>query len=152
MVLSSGAAGARIEAQRLAVAVVRGVLLPPQGTLPQLGGKDLLAGERLLVDPAGQVEGITLGSLNGDSQQAGDVLAFANLPPAVNVERRFARFDGAVARLAGAPKAQGMEIAPSGVVVVRDAGQVLQLLPTLPITIDATLPDAFTFTPLGLLR
>lgn len=31
-------------------------------------------------------------------------------------------------------------------------GQVFQLLPTLPITIDATLPDGVTFTPLGLLR
>ena len=153
VVLSSGAAGTRIEAQRLAVAVVSGALVPPQGSLPQLGAKGLLAGERLLVDASGKLEGISLGSLKGDAQLPGDAMAFANLPPAISVDgKAFARLAGPVTRLAGASVAQGLEVAPTGVILLRADGAIYQLLPVQPIAIDATQPDGLAFTPLGLLR
>ena len=154
VLLSSGVAGTRIDAQPLTVAVVSGSLVPPAGVLPELGGKGLLAGERLLVDTQGRLVSISLGSVKGDAQQVGDAMVFGNLPASITVEAKaFARLGGPVARLAGANLAQGLEAAPTGVVLVRDgAQQVLQLLPTLPITIDARLPDGIGFTPLGLLR
>ncbi len=153
VLLSSGSAGTRIEAQPLTVAVLQGSLLPPQGnSLPQVGSDGLLAGEKLLVDAQGKLVSITLGSLNGDTSQPGDPMVFANLPNAIAVDKAFARLNGPLARLSGASLAQGLEVAPSGVVLVRNGGQTFQLLPTLPITIDATLPDGLAFTPRGLLR
>ncbi|MDZ7863978.1 fibronectin type III domain-containing protein [Acidovorax sp.] len=153
VLLTSGAAGTRIEAQPLAVAVVSGSLVPAAGTLPELGGKGLMAGEKLLVDAAGRLVSITLGSLLGDAGQAGDGMVFVNLRASIAVDgKAFARLDGAVARLAGANLAQGLETAPTGVVLMRADGQIVQLLPIQPITIDARLPDGFGFTPLGLLR
>ncbi len=47
---------------------------------------------------------------------------------------------------------EGRETASSGVFLVRDGYQVLQLLPMQPITIDTRLPDGVTFNPTGLLR
>ena len=153
VLLSSGAAGTRIDAQPLAVAVVSGSLMPQQGTLPELGTKGLLAGERLQVDVQGRLTSITLGSIRGDGEQVGDAMVFANLPSAITVDgKAFARLEGSVARLAGANLVQGLEIAPSGVLMVRDGGQIFQLLATLPITVDATQPDGLSFTPLGQLR
>ena len=153
VLLSSGAAGTRIDAQPLAVAVVSGSLVPPSGSLPELGGKGLQAGERLQVDTTGKVVAITLGSIKGDGTQPGDAMTFANLPASVTVDgKAFARMAGAVPRLSGADLTQGLEVAPSGVLLLRDGGQVYQLLPTHPITIDARLPDGVSFTPLGLLR
>ncbi len=153
VLLSSGAAGTRIEAQPLVVAVVVGSLVPPQGSLPQVGSQGLLAGERLLVDAQGKLVSIALGSLKGDAQQVGDAMVFANLPSSITVNgAAYARLAGPVTRLSGANLAVGLETTPSGVVLVRDGGQVLQLLPVQPITIDARLPDGITFTPLGLLR
>ncbi len=46
----------------------------------------------------------------------------------------------------------GLETAPSGVELVRDGSQTIQMLPVQPITIDMPAPDGITFTPLGLLR
>ncbi len=153
VLLRSGAAGTRIEAQPFAVAVTLGSLLPPSGTLPHLGAKGLQAGERLQVNAQGAVVSIALGSLNGTAQQVGDAMAFVNLPAAITIDAKaFARLDGPVTRLSGANLAQGLEIAPSGVIVLRTDGQVFQLLPTQPIGIDATAPDGAGFTPLGLLR
>ncbi|MBB6564110.1 putative outer membrane repeat protein [Acidovorax soli] len=153
VLLSSGVAGTRIDAQPLTVAVVSGSLVPPAGVLPELGGKGLLAGERLLVDAQGRLVTISLGSIAGDAQQVGDAMGFSNLPAAITVEAKaFARLGGPVARLAGANLAQGLETAPTGVVLVRDGAQVFQLLPVLPVTVDARLPDGLSFTPLGLLR
>ena len=153
VLLSSGAAGTRIEAQPLVVAVVSGSLVPSQGSLPQVGSQGLLAGERLQVDAQGKLVSISLGSLRGDAQQVGDAMAFANLPASITVDgAAYARLAGPVTRLSGANLAVGLETTPSGVVLVRDGGQVLQLLPVQPITIDTRLPDGITFTPLGLLR
>ncbi|WP_428001138.1 fibronectin type III domain-containing protein [Acidovorax sp.] len=153
VLLSSGAAGTRIEAQPLVVAVVVGSLVPPPGGLPQVGSQGLLAGERLQVDAQGKLVSISLGSLRGDAQQVGDAMVFANLPASITVDgAAYARLSGAVTRLSGANLAVGLETTPSGVVLVRDGGQVLQLLPVQPITIDTRLPDGITFTPLGLLR
>jgi hypothetical protein len=153
VLLSAGSAGTVVEAQPLAVAVVVGALVPPQGGLPQLGSQGLLAGERLRVDAQGKPVSFALGSLKGDAQQVGDAMAFANLPGSITVDgAAFARIQGPVARLQGVGLAQGLEAAPSGVFLVRDGGQLFQLLPTQPITIDATLPDGITFTSLGLLR
>ncbi|MBB6558847.1 putative repeat protein (TIGR02543 family) [Acidovorax soli] len=153
VLLSAGAAGTRIDAQPLTVAVVTGALLPPPGALPELGNRGLLAGERLLIDPQGRLVSVTLGSIKGDAQQMGDTMAFTNLPAAITVDgKAFARLAGAVARLAGANLAQGLEVAPSGVFMLRDGGQIFQLLPTQPITVDAKQPDGLSFTPLGLLR
>ncbi|CAN7499354.1 fibronectin type III domain-containing protein [Acidovorax sp. LjRoot66] len=153
VLLSSGAAGTRIEAQPLVVAVVSGSLVPASGALPELGSQGLLAGERLQVDAQGKLVSIALGSLKGDAQQVGDAMAFANLPASITVDgAAYARLSGAVTRLSGANLAVGLETTPSGVVLVRDGGQTMQLLPVQPITIDTRLPDGITFTPLGLLR
>lgn len=153
VLLSSGSPGTRIEAQPFTVAVVSGSLTPPQGSLPELGGKGLLAGEKLQVNEQGLVVSISLGSLKGDAGQAGDAMAFTNLPPAISVDgTAFARLDGSMTRLAGANLAQGLEIAPTGVILLRVDGAIFQLLPVQPIAIDATLPDGLAFTPLGLLR
>jgi alpha-tubulin suppressor-like RCC1 family protein len=153
VLLSSGSAGTTVEAQPLTVAVVAGSLVPPAGSLPQVGRMGLLAGEKLQVNERGALVAIALGSLKGDTTQPGDAMAFANLPASITVDgKAFARLAGPLARLSGASLAQGLEIAPSGVVLVRSGAQVYQLLPTQPITIDATLPDGITFTPLGLLR
>ena len=151
--LSAGSAGTRIESQPQVIAVVSGSLLPPQGSLPQLGSQGLQAGERLQLDAQGQPTATMLGSPTGDAQQVGDGMAFTNLPASITVDgSAFARLAGPVARLAGASLAQGLETAPSGVVLVRDGSQILQLLPVRPIGIDARLPDGISFTPLGLLR
>ncbi len=153
VLLSSGAAGTRIEAQPLVVAVVSGSLVPSQGSLPQLGSQGLLAGERLQVDAQGKLVSIALGSLKGDALQVGDAMAFANLPASITVDgAAYARLAGPVTRLSGANLAVGLETTPSGVVLVRDGTQTIQLLPVQPITIDARLPDGIAFTPLGLLR
>ncbi|WP_146187875.1 hypothetical protein [Acidovorax sp. CF316] len=153
VLLSSGSANTVIEAQPLAVAVQVGSLTAPAGSLPAVGSMGLQAGERLQVNDQGAVVAITLGSLKGDTQQPGDAMAFASLPASITVDNKaFARLTGALARLSGSNLAQGLEVTPSGVLLVRDGGQVFQLLPTLPITIDARLPDGLTFTPLGLLR
>ncbi|MDP4074428.1 fibronectin type III domain-containing protein [Acidovorax sp. A1169] len=153
VLLSSGSAGTTVEAQPLAVAVQVGSLTAPAGSLPAVGSTGLQAGERLQVNDQGAVVAITLGSLKGDTNQPGDSMAFANLPASIAVDNKaFARLNGPLARLSGANMAQGLEMAPSGVFLVRDGGQVFQLLPTLPITIDTRLPDGVGFTPLGLLR
>jgi alpha-tubulin suppressor-like RCC1 family protein len=153
VLLSSGAAGTRIEAQPLVVAVVSGSLVPPQGSLPQVGSQGLLAGERLQVDAKGKPVSIALGSLKGDAQQVGDAMVFTNLHGSITVDgTAYARLAGPVARLSGANLAVGLETTPSGVVLVRDGSQTFQLLPVQPISIDARLPDGVTFTPLGLLR
>ena len=153
VLLSSGAAGTRIDAQPLAVAVVSGSLVPASGALPELGSQGLLAGERLQVDAQGKPVSIALGSLKGDAQQVGDAMAFANLPASITVDgAAYARLAGPVTRLSGANLAVGLETTPSGVVLVRDGGQTIQLLPVQPISIDARLTDGVTFTPLGLLR
>jgi hypothetical protein len=152
VLLSAGRAGTTIEAQPLTVAVLTGALLPPQGSLPQVGRMGLLAGERLQVNEQGALVSITLGSLAGNTSQPGDPMAFANLPASITVDKVFARLNGPLARLSGVNLAQGLETNASGVYLLRDGGQTFQLLPTLPITIDATLPDGLTFTPLGLLR
>ncbi|MBB6562173.1 alpha-tubulin suppressor-like RCC1 family protein [Acidovorax soli] len=153
VLLSAGSAGTAIEAQPLTVAVLVGSLVPPAGSLPQVGRTGLLAGEKLQVNERGALVAIALGSLKGDTTQPGDAMAFANLPASTTVDgAAYARLGGAVARLSGASLAQGLEIAPSGVVLVRSGAQVYQLLPVQPIAIDATLPDGITFTPLGLLR
>ena len=105
------------------------------------------------VDASGKLEGISLGSLKGDAQLPGDAMAFANLPPAISVDgKAFARLAGPVTRLAGASVAQGLEVAPTGVILLRADGAIYQLLPVQPIAIDATQPDGLAFTPLGLLR
>ncbi len=153
VLLSAGSAGTTVEAQPLAVAVQVGSLTAPTGSLPAVGSMGLQAGERLQVNDQGAVVAITLGSLKGGAQQPGDPMAFANLPASITVDNKaFARLDGALARLSGGNLAQGLEVVPSGVFLVRDGGQVLQLLPTQPITIDTRLPDGVGFTPLGLLR
>ncbi len=153
VLLSAGSAGTLVEAQPLAVAVQVGSLTAPTGSLPAVGSMGLQAGERLQVNDQGAVVAITLGSLKGDAQQPGDPMAFANLPASISVDNKaFARLNGALARLSGGNMAQGLEVAPSGVLLVRDGGQVFQLLPTQPILIDARLPDGMGFTPLGLLR
>ncbi|MBB6563620.1 hypothetical protein HNP48_006344 [Acidovorax soli] len=153
VLLSAGRAGTTIEAQPLTVAVLTGALLPPQGSLPQVGRMGLLAGERLQVNEQGALVSITLGSLAGNTSQPGDPMAFINLPASITVDSKtFARLNGPLARLSGVNLAQGLETNASGVYLLRDGGQTFQLLPTLPITIDATLPDGLTFTPLGLLR
>ncbi|WP_238541933.1 choice-of-anchor Q domain-containing protein [Acidovorax sp. CF316] len=153
VLLSASRAGTAIEAQPLTVAVLTGALVPPEGSLPQVGRMGLQAGERLQVNEQGAVVSITLGSLKGDASQPGDPMAFANLPTSIAVDKQgFARLSGPLARLSGVNLAQGLEIATSGVVLVRDGGQVFQLLPAMPITIDATQPDGLAFTPLGLLR
>lgn len=153
VLLSAGSAGTTVEAQPLAVAVQVGSLTAPTGSLPAVGSIGLQAGERLQVNDQGAVVAITLGSLKGDAQQPGDPMAFANLPASITVDSKaFARLNGALARLSGGNLAQGLEVASSGVFMVRDGGQVFQLLPTQPITIDARLPDGMGFTPLGLLR
>ncbi|WP_428001048.1 fibronectin type III domain-containing protein [Acidovorax sp.] len=153
VLLSAGSAGTLVEAQPLAVAVQVGSLTAPTGSLPAVGSMGLQAGERLQVNDQGAVVAITLGSLKGETNQAGDSMAFANLPASITVDNKaFARLNGPLARLSGANMAQGLEVAPSGVFLVRDGGQVFQLLPTQPITIDARLPDGMGFTPLGLLR
>ncbi|KRC30600.1 hypothetical protein ASE28_14295 [Acidovorax sp. Root219] len=118
-----------------------------------MGSQGLLAGERLQVDAQGKLVSISLGSLRGDAQQVGDAMAFANLPASITVDgAAYARLSGAVTRLSGANLAVGLETTPSGVVLVRDGTQTIQLLPVQPITIDARLPDGVAFTPLGLLR
>ena len=153
VLLSSGNANTRVQAQPLVVAVQVGSLVPPAGSLPQVGRMDLQAGERLQVDASGAVVSITLGSLSGSTTQPGDAMAFANLPAAITVDDKvFARLDGSIARLGGLNLAQGLETAPSGAVLVRDGALVFQLLPLQPITIDARQPDGVAFTPLGLLR
>lgn len=153
VLLSSGSAGTTVEAQPLAVAVQVGSLTAPAGSLTALGSMGLQAGERLQVSDQGAVVAITLGSLKGDTNQPGDPMAFANLPASLTVDNEaFARLNGPLARLSGQNLGQGLEVAPSGVLLVRDGGQVFQLLPTQPITIDARLPDGMDFTPLGLLR
>ncbi|KRC17552.1 hypothetical protein ASE31_29195 [Acidovorax sp. Root217] len=153
VLLSAGSAGTLVEAQPLAVAVQVGSLTAPTGRLPVVGSMGLQAGERLQVNDQGAVVAITLGSLKGETNQAGDFMAFANLPASITVDNKaFARLNGPLARLSGANMAQGLEVAPSGVFLVRDGGKVFQLLPTQPITIDARLPDGMGFTPLGLLR
>ncbi|MDZ7863975.1 fibronectin type III domain-containing protein [Acidovorax sp.] len=153
VLLSSGMAGTTIEAQPLTVAVLVGALVPPAGSLPQVGRLGLLAGEKLQVNERGALIAVTLGSLKGDTTQPGDAMAFANLPASITVDdKAFARLAGPLARLSGASLAQGLETAPSGVVLVRNGAQIYQLLPVLPIAIDATLPDGLAFTPLGLLR
>jgi alpha-tubulin suppressor-like RCC1 family protein len=153
VLLSSGSAGTTVEAQPLAVAVQVGSLTAPAGSLPAVGSTGLQAGERLQVNDQGAVVAITLGSLKGDTNQPGDSMAFANLPASIAVDNKaFARLNGALARLSGGNLVLGLEVAPSGVFLVRDGGQVFQLLPTLPITIDTRLPDGVGFTPLGLLR
>lgn len=153
VLLSSGSAGTTVEAQPLAVAVQVGSLTAPTGSLPAVGSMGLQTGERLQVNDQGAVVAITLGSLKGDTSQPGDPMAFANLPASITVDNKaFARLNGPLARLSGGNLAQGLEVAPSGVFLVRDGGQVFQLLPTQPITIDARLPDGMGFTPLGLLR
>lgn len=153
VLLSAGRAGTAIEAQPLTVAVLTGALVPPQGSLPQVGRMGLQSGERLQVDAQGAVVSITLGSLKGDASLPGDPMVFANLPASITVDSKaFARLSGPLARLSGVNLAQGLETTASGVVLVRDGGQVFQLLPAMPITIDATQPDGLAFTPLGMLR
>lgn len=153
VLLSSGSANTRVQAQPLVVAVEAGSLVPPTGSLPEVGRMGLQAGERLQVDASGAVVSITLGSLGGSTAQPGDAMAFANLPAAITVDEKvFARLGGSIARLGGVSLAQGLETAPSGVVLVRDGAQVFQLLPLQPITIDVRQPDGVAFTPLGLLR
>ncbi len=153
VLLSSGSAGTRIEAQPMTVAVLSGSLVPPQGSLPELGDKGLLAGEKLQVNEQGALVSIIVGSLSGTAGQAGDAMGFYNLPTSIVVDgKSFARLDAAVARLAGTHLAQGLEIAPTGVILLRADGAIYQLLPVQPIRIDATLPDGIAFTPLGLLR
>lgn len=153
VLLSAGRAGTAVEAQPLTVAVLTGALVPPPGSLPQVGRMGLQAGERLQVNAQGAVVSITLGSLKGDTSQPGDPMVFANLPASITVDgKAFARLSGPLARLSGVSLAQGLETTASGVVLVREGGQVFQLLPAMPITIDATQPDGLAFTPLGLLR
>lgn len=153
VLLRSGQAATRVEAIPLTVAVLTGSLVAPPGSLPTVGAMGLQAGERLQVDAQGAVVSTTLGSLYGNTEQTGDAMRFANLFPALTVDAtQYARLDGPIARLAGINLAQGRESASSGVFLVREGDQVLQLLPIQPITIDARLPDGVTFTPTGLLR
>lgn len=134
------------------MAVIRGALVPPKGSPPQLGGKGLLAGERLLVDLAGNLGSIALGSLKGDAQQQGDATAFANLPPALTVEQPLCphRWGGGAA--GWRPPVAGPVDRPIGRGASAEGGLGFQLLLDLLTTIDATLPNGLGFTPLGLLR
>lgn len=153
VLLSSGHTSTAFEAKPRTLALQTGSLKPSGGALPQVGAMGLQGGERLLVDAQGALVSVTLGSLDGGTQQAGDAMAFPNLPGAIWVQPdSYARMKGALARLSGADLTTGLGTTPSGAYLLQDSGVSYQLLPTLPITIDATQQDGLTYTAQGMYR
>lgn len=153
LLLRSGHSHTVFQAKPRAAAVDVGSLIPPAGSLPAVGIDGLQAGERIQLNASGAVAAITLSSLEGNTQQAGDVMGFTALPASVRVDgRAFAQLHGPIARLSGLSLTNGLESTPWGVLMVRDSKQLYQLLPTHPVTVDAREADGIAFTPLGLLR
>lgn len=138
--------------------VSRGAVHLPANAFAAGASGDLYAGEVALLNAAGKVSRIRLGSADGSGNLAGDPVNTAAAPANLSLKARIPRLSGSVARLpAGLEQTLATALGGSGQQNSSgsfnfSAESVLSLLPVGEIVIDASLADGVSLTNDGLAR
>lgn len=138
--------------------VSRGAVHLPANAFAAGASADLYAGEVALLNAAGKVSRIRLGSADGSGNLAGDPINTAAAPANLSLKARIPRLSGSVARLpAGLEQTLATALGGSGQQNSSgsfnfSAESVLGLLPVGEIVIDASQADGVSLTNDGLAR